>query len=227
MAKDDKLEWFPFYHNRFIRDTAQWDDIEVGVYIRLLCTQWINGFLINDEERLRKITCQSPESFSKIWAFIKMKFTKGSDGNLRNDFLETVRKQQQKFIEKKSEAGEKGAEARWGNKFIKPTIEEIKAFCIERKNNIDPESFFNFYESKDWMIGKNKMKKWKSAIITWEKGNRSTPKNNVYIKPKTFTQDSSYAEKYYKQSDKNERTGEIGLGSELRKKMEQIAPKIK
>lgn len=55
--------------------------------------------------------------------------------------------------------------------FIPPTIDEIKNYCQERKNNIDPENFYYFYDSKNWMIGKNKMKSWKSAIITWEKNN--------------------------------------------------------
>lgn len=54
-------------------------------------------------------------------------------------------------------------------KFIKPTIEEIKKYCDERKNNIDAEYFYDFYESKDWFIGKNKMKNWKACIRTWEK----------------------------------------------------------
>ena len=53
--------------------------------------------------------------------------------------------------------------------FKKPTIQEIKNYCLERKNNIDPEAFFHFYESKDWKIGNSKMKNWKSAIITWER----------------------------------------------------------
>lgn len=53
--------------------------------------------------------------------------------------------------------------------FKPPTVEEVKAYCQERGNNIDAESFVAFYESKGWMIGKNKMKSWKSAITTWEK----------------------------------------------------------
>lgn len=53
--------------------------------------------------------------------------------------------------------------------FKPPTVEEVKAYCQERGNNIDAESFVAFYESKGWMIGKNKMKNWKSAITTWEK----------------------------------------------------------
>jgi len=60
--------------------------------------------------------------------------------------------------------------------FKKPTIIEIKEYCTERKNNVDSETFYHFYESKDWKIGKEKMKNWKSCIITWEKSSR---KNNT------------------------------------------------
>lgn len=56
-----------------------------------------------------------------------------------------------------------------GGQFIKPTLAEIRAYCHERKNSVDPEAFYDFYESKGWMIGKNKMKSWKSAINTWER----------------------------------------------------------
>lgn len=51
----------------------------------------------------------------------------------------------------------------------KPTIEEIKSYCDERDNNINPEQFYDFYESKNWMVGKNKMKDWKACIRTWER----------------------------------------------------------
>jgi len=59
-------------------------------------------------------------------------------------------------------------------KYIKPTIEEIKIYCEERKNNIQPGKFFDYYESKGWMIGKNKMKDWKAAIRTWENNTEQT-----------------------------------------------------
>ena len=59
--------------------------------------------------------------------------------------------------------------------FIKPTIEEINQYCIEKCYNIDAEKFYNFYEAKGWMIGKNKMKNWKSALTVW---NRSNVNNN-------------------------------------------------
>lgn len=56
--------------------------------------------------------------------------------------------------------------------FKKPTIEEIELYCKENNKNVDAISFYNFYESKDWMIGKNKMKKWKAAIATWDRKNK-------------------------------------------------------
>ena len=60
--------------------------------------------------------------------------------------------------------------------FKKPTLDDINNYCFERKNNIDAETFFNFYESKDWLIGKNKMKDWKACIVTWEKRDTNKPK---------------------------------------------------
>jgi len=61
-------------------------------------------------------------------------------------------------------------------RFKKPTVNEIADYCIERNNNIDAETFYDFYESKDWKIGKNKMKAWKACVRTWEK--RQTKNNN-------------------------------------------------
>lgn len=64
------------------------------------------------------------------------------------------------------------------NRFKKPTIEEIQAYCNERNNNVDANMFFDFYESKGWKVGKNSMKDWKACVRTWErtKGNPSTKK---------------------------------------------------
>ena len=60
-------------------------------------------------------------------------------------------------------------------KFVKPTVEEIKAYCQERNNNIDPQYFFDYYEGKGWLIGKTPMKDWKAAVRTWEKNNFNHP----------------------------------------------------
>ena len=53
--------------------------------------------------------------------------------------------------------------------FVKPTVEEIAEYCRERGNNIDPQEFFDHYESNGWIVGRSPMKDWKAAVRTWEK----------------------------------------------------------
>jgi predicted phage replisome organizer len=54
-------------------------------------------------------------------------------------------------------------------RFTPPTVDEVRDYCYERMNNVDPEAFVDFYSSKGWMVGKNKMKDWKAAVRTWER----------------------------------------------------------
>ena len=54
-------------------------------------------------------------------------------------------------------------------KFVPPTLEEVRAYCQERANQVDPERFIDHYQSNGWMVGKTKMKDWKAAIRNWEK----------------------------------------------------------
>ena len=54
-------------------------------------------------------------------------------------------------------------------KFQKPTIEQIKAYCLEASKNIDAEAFFDFYEAKGWVVGRAPMKDWKAAVRNWAK----------------------------------------------------------
>jgi len=60
--------------------------------------------------------------------------------------------------------------------FKKPMIHQIEFYCKERNNNIDANSFYDFYESKGWMVGKNKMKDWKAAVRNWESREKKKPK---------------------------------------------------
>tara|TARA_R110000787_G_scaffold109662_3_gene218227 strand:+ start:3148 stop:3768 length:621 start_codon:yes stop_codon:yes gene_type:complete len=78
--------------------------------------------------------------------------------------------------------------------FNKPTVLEVENYCILRKNGIDAEAFIDFYESKGWMVGKNKMKDWKAAVRNWERGDKKKPKTmskidsqiNEYLKGKEY-----------------------------------------
>ncbi len=51
---------------------------------------------------------------------------------------------------------------------VPPLLEDVKLYCEERNNGVDYNRWFNFYESKGWLIGKNKMKDWKASVRTWE-----------------------------------------------------------
>ena len=62
-------------------------------------------------------------------------------------------------------------------RFKKPSVIDIIDYCKERNNNIDAEAFIDFYESKDWKIGKNKMKDWKAAVRTWERRETNKPQS--------------------------------------------------
>jgi len=57
-------------------------------------------------------------------------------------------------------------------RFEIPSIIEIKEHIETMGYFIDAEQFHAFYSSKDWMIGKNKMKNWKAALLTWNKSNQ-------------------------------------------------------
>lgn len=64
---------------------------------------------------------------------------------------------------------------RGSSRFQKPSVEEIRQYCISRGNKVDPEQFFNFYESKGWMVGRSHMKDWMAAVRTWEKREKEIP----------------------------------------------------
>lgn len=51
--------------------------------------------------------------------------------------------------------------------FVKPTVEEIEAFCKEKKYTVNAQQFFNYYESNGWKIGRNAMKSWQAAVQNW------------------------------------------------------------
>ena len=61
--------------------------------------------------------------------------------------------------------------------FSPPSLEDVRSYCKERCNHVDPESFIDFYKSKGWMIGKNKMKDWKASVRTWERKEKQTAKS--------------------------------------------------
>ena len=69
-------------------------------------------------------------------------------------------------------------------RFTAPTLEDVKAYCEERKNNVDAERFIDYYTANGWKVGKNPMKDWKAAVRSWER--------NDFGKPKTVETEHSF-----------------------------------
>jgi hypothetical protein len=62
--------------------------------------------------------------------------------------------------------------------FLKPTLEEVRAYIAENGYSVDAELWFSYYESNGWKVGKNPMKAWKSAITTWERKDKQNQRHN-------------------------------------------------
>ena len=73
--------------------------------------------------------------------------------------------------------------------FEKPTVEEIAAYCAERKNEVDAQAFFDFYESKGWKVGAVKMRDWRASVRTWEK--RDAEEKKARNRSKTIWNDGT------------------------------------
>ncbi|NCC98336.1 MAG: hypothetical protein EOL95_01355 [Bacteroidia bacterium] len=83
-----------------------------------------------------------------------------------------------------------GEQTKKNKNFVVPTVEEIKKYATTENLTIDPNHFFNFYQAKGWLIGKNKMKDWKAAARNWNR----TEKQNTINQP--FKQKSQQYEQF-------------------------------
>jgi hypothetical protein len=70
------------------------------------------------------------------------------------------------------------------NTFTPPSAFDVLDYCKERKNYVDAETFIAFYQSKGWMVGRNKMKDWKACVRTWEKSSLGQIKQQEPIEDK-------------------------------------------
>lgn len=103
---------FQFYVQDFLIGTSHFSAEETGAYIRLLCYQWDNGLVENDEQKLKKISGISVKKMEKILK----KFSKTKDGHYKNLRLEKERKKQADLRKRRSDAGKKGNEIKYGSR---------------------------------------------------------------------------------------------------------------
>ena len=94
--------------------------------------------------------------------------------------LGEVRLGQDSIVEESIEEAEPPTRAK---RFVPPTVDQVREYCEERGNGVNPQRFVDYYSSNGWMVGKNKMKDWKAAVRTWEQkeksyGKPAAPKNS-------------------------------------------------
>ena len=68
-------------------------------------------------------------------------------------------------------------------RFVKPTLEQVQAYCAERKNCVNAEVWFDYYSANGWKVGKNPMKDWKAAVRTWERNEKDGKRTTVNFTP--------------------------------------------
>ena len=78
--------------------------------------------------------------------------------------------------------------------FVKPTVEEIAAFCKEKKYTVSAQQFFNYYESNGWKIGRNAMKSWQAAVQNWNTRDKANKKatGTVWLNNSTDADTAGY-----------------------------------
>jgi len=160
-----------------------------------------NGWFFNTEENIERDTTLTPyQQRNTLKKLIDQGFleTKRIGIPAKKHFKINeglVMKLLNNLSERKSTTINKNKEIRIINKyFLKPTISDVLNYCLERKNKINAEAFITFYESKGWMVGKNKMKDWKACVRTWELREKKLPKStskidsqiNEYLKGKQY-----------------------------------------
>ncbi len=78
------------------------------------------------------------------------------------------------------------------DRFVKPSVAEIAAYCTLRSNAVSAESFHNYYESKGWKVGNHPMKDWKAAVRTWELNSRKPQPTTIAHASAHHTEDKDY-----------------------------------
>ena len=118
-----------------------------------------------------ELTCKS---YSKYTVFTVKNYCLYQTSDIQNDIQATGKRHSNDIltttIEEKKEVNNKKEDTNVSKKkFTPPSLDDVRTYCLERSNNVDAQAFVDFYESKGWMVGKNRMKDWKAAVRTWER----------------------------------------------------------
>lgn len=192
----------PYNIDKIVRDTKYFDHDTVTVALELFKRL---GLIYQEEDGVLRIT----DSVKMVgYESANREAIKKREQRLRKKIAETVGTQKGtncpteieyrdrvKSIDIDINNKEKINKKKALKRFTPPTTEEVKAYCKERNNNVDPEQFIDFYASKGWKVGNTPMKDWKAAVRTWEKRDfdrrkpHLSPQEEEYIRLSTGDDD--------------------------------------
>jgi predicted phage replisome organizer len=133
-----------------------------------------------------KLTGKESESAERVRLYRARKKTEMLQCNTIDRHVEEEKEEQEQEEEQEQKEKEniRGTPNKSATRttFSKPTFDQVKEYCIERKNTVNADKWYAHYESNGWMVGKNKMKDWKAAVRTWEHNNYDS-KTTGYKKP--------------------------------------------
>lgn len=187
MSKDPA---FLFYSSDFLTGTLLMSMEQKGKFITLLCIQHQKGHL-SEKDMLHICGSYDEDVFTKFQKDAQGKFYNirlEEEVDKRKAYSESRRNNRKKkedmnntsssYVEHMENENEnEDVNNKKSNRFVKPTIEELSEYMDSINMNDVSNKFFDFYESKGWMIGKNKMKDWKSAVRTWKPNNLKVSTN--------------------------------------------------
>lgn len=203
-------EYFCAYHS-YIKQCKGLSDGELGRLFRALLEYSASGKVpeLNGRESVAfdfmsanidrdaesyKDTCnRNRENISKRYERIRA-YT-----SVYETYQEKEEEKEKEELLKKDISNEISKKSTRQKKFVPPTVEEVAAYCLERKNKVDAAYFVDHYTSNGWKVGKQNMKDWKAAVRTWEKNGYNQPsKKQDAVEPNGYSFDLEEYERSHK-----------------------------
>lgn len=156
---------------KFVSDCIE----EFELYATDGITFWSNSLRKRMQYR-DAVSEKRAEAANKRWE--KQQSDAIASNNNANAMQNDANKTKQNKTKQSDKEDSVGTEVPKRTKFTIPTIEQVKAYCDERSNNVDPVKWHDHYTSNGWKVGKNSMKDWKAAVRTWERNDNT--KQNVF-----------------------------------------------
>ena len=203
-------EYFCAYHS-YIKQCKGLSDGELGRLFRALLEYSASGKVpeLNGRESVAfdfmaanidrdaesyKDTCnRNRENISKRYDRIR------ANTSVYETYQEKEEEKEKEELLKKDISNEISKKSTRQKKFVPPTVEEVAAYCLERKNKVDAAYFVDHYTSNGWKVGKQNMKDWKAAVRTWEKNGYNQPsKKQDAVEPNGYSFDLEEYERSHK-----------------------------